>query len=550
MRVCTSVVAILVCSFLSPSLAPLATATNDPPSSGGTVTGDWTVTDRRTYSGVTINCDGNLIIAGAGDLTLDNVSLSIRSTSSTTYSIEVRSGGRLTLTNGTSVSNGGGSHNFRFTVLSGARARIEGSTISRCGVMGAGSGRGVYIASDDVVVEGANISDGYEGVHIERASPKILNTTIQGHSYYGIFVDHGFPLVDGCTLTNNGHYGGAPAILVESSNSSSAVCRISNCTIADNEYGIYFNLDTPGVIENCTVRGQSYRGVWVRQSAAVVRGNNITGNREHGIFIEESSPLIENNSITCNGQSSQPASGIYVYLTSHPIIRGNYIALNNDTGVSVRAYCAPLLSSNTISLNTNRGIRLDHSGPARVLDNSISSNYDGVHADGASGALLQGNRISSNGNDGLHSQGASSLTFEGNAVSGSGMCGVHATAGTTLLVGNSTFSDGNQFGISLEDGSRALMVNCNFSGGYREGVRADASSSVDWRVDARASLDGDDAVLRGNLTVLSGGRMLLPLGAVSRFQQLVLVEKAADGYGSILLLYSYFPAHLLRPLLL
>jgi protein-L-isoaspartate O-methyltransferase len=47
-----------------------------------------------------------------------------------------------------------------------------------------------------------------------------------------------------------------------------------------------------------------------------------------------------------------------------------------------------------------------------------------------------------------------------------------------------------------------------------------------------------------------GGRMLLPLGAVSRFQQLVLVEKAADGYGSILLLYSYFPAHLLRPLLL
>ncbi|MGQ9582060.1 MAG: right-handed parallel beta-helix repeat-containing protein [Thermoplasmatota archaeon] len=532
MRARTSIVALLLCAALMPCLPLSALATNDPPSGGGTVTGDWTVTDQRTYSGVTINCDGNLIVTGSGSLTLDGVDLRIRSTASTIYTIEVRSGGRISLTNGTRVSNGGGSSNFRFMILSGAHARIHNATISRCGVMGAGTGRGIYIASDDVVIENSTIRDGYEGIHIEYASPKVLNTTLQGHSYYALFADHGFPSVDGCTLYSNGHYGGAPAVLVESSNSSSAVCRISNSTIAENEYGIYFNLDTPGVIENCTIRGQTYRGVWIRQSNAVLRGNNITGNREHGIFLEEASPLIENNSITWNGQTSQPAAGIYVYLTSHPVIKGNYIALNNDTGINVRAYCAPQISENHITSNTNRGIRLDHSGPARVLDNNISSNYDGVHADAVSGALLQGNRLVSNGNDGLHSQGGSTLLFEGNSVTGSGMCGIHATGQTALQVGNSTFSGGNQFGISLEGGSRALVLNCDFSDEYREAILADATSTVDWLVTGRASLDGDGAVVRGNITVGAGGSLLLRSAHVelaSTASSRVAVEVGAGG---------------------
>ena len=35
-----------------------AGATNDPPPSGGPVTGDWTVTDTRAYNGVSITLSG------------------------------------------------------------------------------------------------------------------------------------------------------------------------------------------------------------------------------------------------------------------------------------------------------------------------------------------------------------------------------------------------------------------------------------------------------------------------------------------------------------
>ncbi|MEM4729533.1 MAG: right-handed parallel beta-helix repeat-containing protein [Thermoplasmata archaeon] len=524
----------VLCSLLFiPGFIPAALATNDPPPGGGTVTGDWTVTDTRSYSGVTINCNGNLIVSGSGNLTLDGVTLNIRSTASNIYGIEVRSGGKLYLKGGTQVSNGGGNANFRFIIQSGAAVRIQNTTISRCGVMGPGTGRGVYIASDDVVIENSTIRNGYEGVHIEYASPKILNTTVHGHDYYAIYVDHGFPTVDGCTIYNCGHYGGAPAILVENSNSSSAVCRISNCTIRDNEHGVYFNLDSPGVLENCTVLGQTFRGVWVRQSRALVRGNNITRNKEFGIFLEESSSTIEGNSITYNGQSSQPAAGVYVYLTSNPLIQDNYLALNNDTGITVRAYCAPVIKNNVIAQNTNRGIRLDHAGPALITGNNISSNYDGLHCDGVSGAVIERNVIWSNGNDGLHAQGSSSLSFEGNNVTGSGMCGVHATGPVSLTIANSTFSGLNQFGVSAENGASALIVNCNFSDEYREAIKADATSTLDWVVDSRAAIDGDDAVLMGNLTVRPGGRLLLrdslfQVGSSVSVRRAVLVDAGGE----------------------
>ena len=59
----------LIFLSLSVLLQP-ALATNDPPSSGGLVSGDWTVTDARSYSNVPITMYGDLVIRSGGSLTL------------------------------------------------------------------------------------------------------------------------------------------------------------------------------------------------------------------------------------------------------------------------------------------------------------------------------------------------------------------------------------------------------------------------------------------------------------------------------------------------
>ena len=480
-------------------------ANNDPPSSGGNVTGDWTVTDSRSYTGVTINVSGNLIIKDHGSLTLSGVTLNINGASAGGCGIEVMAGGSLSTDGGTAIGTGT-VYNFLFIIDPGATASLKNTTISKVGVMGNQYGRGVYIGSDDVLLDSCTVKDGYEGVHVELASPTIVNSTFTGHQYNGLYIGQGQPLVDNCTFLDCGHYGGTAAVYAEYANSSTRVCRISNCTIQDNEWGAYLNLDSPVLFENNSVVNSTVRGLYIRQSDAVVRNNNITQNKEHGIFIEQASPVIEGNNITENGLAAAPAAGINVYLYSNPVIRDNHIASNYDTGVHIRPWCAPLLLDNNITSNTNAGVKMSYCGNARLEGNNISVNYDGLNAQGST-PTLDADVLWANQNDGMHIDGGS-VVFEGDTVTGSGMNGIHANGGSTVFVGNSTFTN-NQWGMVAETGSSVLLVNGNFSGQFGGAFKSDGSSTLDWLVDAEAGMDGDNAQLRGNLTIAPGGKLSL-----------------------------------------
>jgi len=488
-------------------LLPIGGATNDPPAGGGNVAGDWNVIDSRTYTGVTINVTGNIIIASTGTLTLNGVTLNINGASAGQYAMTVNSGGRLYTTAATAISTST-AFNYRFVINNGGIVDMKDTTVSKCGVMGGGIGRGIYINSNSVTMSNLTVQNGYEGIHIEYASPTIVNSTITNHQYYGIFATNGQPIVNNCTITNNGAYGAANAVLWEYTNSSGWGGRISNCTIDKNYYGPYFNLDSPVLFENNTVTGSTLRGLWIRMSNAIVRNNNISGNKEYGIFMEDCSPHIDRNNITGNGDAAFARAGVNIFMQSNPIVENNKFDSNIDTGLIVRPTCAPLIRNNRFSNHQNGpGIRLDYCGNARILNNNFSSNFNGILSQ-VSTPTITGNDFWANANDALHAE-TTTTVFEGNKVMGCGMRGIHAMLQSKLLVGNSTFTSGNQWGVYTETNSTALVVNCNFTDEYKEALVSDQWSTIDWLVNSNAIIDGHNAVLRGNLTITPTGKLTL-----------------------------------------
>ena len=506
MRVRRACVILLLGTLLLAALPMPVLADNDPPSGGGDVTADWIVKDARSYSGVNINVAANLIIQSGGSLTLSGVNLHINSASAgSPYRIEVQSGGKLYTGSNTRIMTST-SYNFKFMFLAGSTGTLASTTIAKVGIMGNEFGRGVYIGSDNVGLDNCTVQNGYEGVHINSSAPVLLNSTFKDCQYAGVYIENAQPLLDNCSVLNNGHYGGSAGLYAENTYSTTKACRISNCTIRDNEHGAYLNANAAVMFENNTVANSTVRGLWIRLSDPTVRGNNITLNKENGIFLEQSSPLIERNSITANGQVSQLSSGIYVYYISNPVIQYNFIGQNTDTGVHIRPQCAPTIRGNNITANTNIGVKANYCGAAIIKGNNISTNYDGLNSQG-SPLVISENSIWANQNDGFHADGGD-LVFEGNTVTGAGAAGIHSQNGARLLVGNSTFTN-SQWGISAETGSAIRLVNGVFHDQFKEAFKCDATSTVDWLVDADSWLDGNGALLRGNLTVMSGGSLSL-----------------------------------------
>jgi hypothetical protein len=171
-------------------LTPGAAASNDPPSYGGDVYGDWTVTDSRTYTGAYINLwDGNLVIKAGGSLTLDSTTLVMSPSSDGTYGITVNAKGALTMKNGATITSWDGGLHYYFKV-SGA-ATIDSSYIYEVwGDSNSWKG-GIQIFNSQVTISNSEIANGRTGgISIFDCSPEITDNQIHdngadgGSDYY------------------------------------------------------------------------------------------------------------------------------------------------------------------------------------------------------------------------------------------------------------------------------------------------------------------------------------------------------------------------------
>ena len=166
-------------------LAPRASATNDPPLSGGTVTGDWTVTNSKSYSSVSITVqDGNLNIASGGTLKLDNVQLVFYNTDPSVgnYTFRVQSGGTLTASDGGSITTASVDYLF---IIEGS-ASIDYYTIQNMWGDNNSWKGGIQIYSDDVSITNSTIQYGYTGgISIWDCSPVIDSNIITANGQDG-----------------------------------------------------------------------------------------------------------------------------------------------------------------------------------------------------------------------------------------------------------------------------------------------------------------------------------------------------------------------------
>ncbi|MGQ9582719.1 MAG: right-handed parallel beta-helix repeat-containing protein [Thermoplasmatota archaeon] len=192
-------------------LLPAASATNDPPPGGGSVTGDWTVTDTREYGSVHITVvKGSVIIKSGAKLTLTGTELRLSSSDDGKYGIEVQSGGTLVLQSGANVSSDYSNVHY-FFVVKGSMTMDDAEVSEVWGDTSSWKG-GIQISSSNVSINNSRVTDGKTGgIYIKDCSPTITNSTIQycgqdgasPHYAYGIYATNFRGTISRCNISYN-----------------------------------------------------------------------------------------------------------------------------------------------------------------------------------------------------------------------------------------------------------------------------------------------------------------------------------------------------------
>jgi len=360
-----------------------AGATNDPPPSGGPVTGDWTVTDTRAYNGVSITLSGNLLVENGGILVLDGARLVMDASSQGQYGIEVRPGGRLVMQNGANLTSSLAAYHFK--VLAGGSANISDSELRRCGWDWGldGETAGMFIASDGCTMARTLVSGGYYGVVVRGASPAFSRCVFSGNSYgsalvnsssrfdsctftyntNGANLENCSGIFTGCTFAQNTGFG---LLAYRSSAAFSACGFISNpsgncvlmgseasflnCTFRDGAYGAYVTQGRPS-FSGCQVSGNRY-GMYFYKSSAAVNDSTFARNSWYGVSCYFGEPALERCSISRTGWSDVDGvaygTGVGAFSSNFSISGGS--VSHNYQGVECR-YGSPRLSGVEFSDN-------------------------------------------------------------------------------------------------------------------------------------------------------------------------------------------------------
>ena len=123
------------------------------------------------------------------------------------------------------------------------------------------------------VLEGFTITGcSYDAISINKSSPQILRCIIARNGGYGVAVNNGAPLIQGCTLLDN--WDGINGIAMTG--------VIRDCEIRNSQYcGISLNSQSNVLIENCliaengTLKNTNWPGVFASGSTAILKHSTI-----------------------------------------------------------------------------------------------------------------------------------------------------------------------------------------------------------------------------------------------------------------------------------
>ena len=149
------------------------------------IDGDWNVNGSESYTNEAIVLTGNLTIENGGNLTFNNVTLMMNSTSDGQYHIEVLRGGSFyiydldndnsTTSDASNITSYNTNFEYIFRVRGGSNFSILNSELHECGYNGGGfNGIGLYIETNNTRICNCLISRNYVGLFLYPSSSSFL----------------------------------------------------------------------------------------------------------------------------------------------------------------------------------------------------------------------------------------------------------------------------------------------------------------------------------------------------------------------------------------
>ncbi len=381
-----------------------ASASQDPPANAV-----WTIDPPEvvTKSNTKIILNESLRIFG--ELTLDNVTLIMNSTSGSHYNITVYDGGSLTIKGDSTVTAENSTIPWFLVAENGSSIELSNSTFS-------------YAGYEDLI-------NPTPGISIETNDAKVHNCTFK-ENYNGIC----FYRANNALITNNTitWIWGIGGIRLSYSNEST----IRNNIVKNNEVaGVRLEYSTNSLISGNTFTSNLV-GVSLKYSKnCTVEANHITTSREGISFYRSyNNSILENNIADSNVMDNFGGSGIYFNKADNNTVCGNTITNNEYTGMNVYESNNNSIMDNTISQTTNNLGTVAGYG-AHFLDSHNNS--------------LKGNSVIDSKTRGLDIVNSEKNVIDSNFVTNGGFDGVFLAGYSPYnLIINNVVTD-CEWGISL-----------------------------------------------------------------------------------------------------
>lgn len=289
---------LLLLLALAPPASASGTGAYPPP-----LLGDWVVGIDTTVTDEVFSVQGNVTVNAR--LTLDNSTMRMNVSRDGQYHIEVRAGGEMRVTGGSTVRAFSPTFRYEWWTRQGAKLTLQDSAVRDCGwgpgeydITGmrseglrAGQSSGLLVQADVVTIERTTFTDNYYSIIVDGARPAIRNNLFGRNRAGGVVVMRG----------------GAPEI------TGNEFSNITGTTYV--QWGlIIHNNSSPAVRNNrflYNTAGTTYgmiTSVYINRSAPVFERNYLFEN-DFAVIIDQSTVTVSDTQILSTERRALWASG-------------------------------------------------------------------------------------------------------------------------------------------------------------------------------------------------------------------------------------------------
>jgi len=296
-------------------------------------------------------------------------------------------------------------------------------------VDGGGTGDGIHVIANNVMIDGFTFQNGYGGISLSYSSgDTITNNRITLNSLSGIEHYHSNDnIIHDNKVTLNSHGG---IWLVNSSNNA-----VTYSTVSNNSWqGIFLG----GFCDNNAV---TY--------------NTVSNNGRQGILLED---FCDNN-VVSNNVVTENSDGIRLGYSTDNLVSYNNATLNVDCGIQLVYSENSNVKKNVVTLNS-MGIMLHASEHNVIEDNKVTHNGEGILLGSSNRNIVDANEAVENGGNGirLYNSSYNEVSHNNASIDDTGIV-LETSSNNNTLVGNNVASNYNGILVGYSSNNNTIYHN-------------------------------------------------------------------------------------------